>query len=127
MLERVNVFLKLILSKEVTCLSTPWRNSKKTQIEAEKTVMFLMESGVRKVIQRQDPGASSHLLTQSCPKYSVSITMSQALPQGRQSPCPSEDMFSRKTDEETGKINRVLTDCDECNEGSPQEYVIVSQ
>lgn len=31
--------------------------------------------------------------------------------------------FSKKTDKETKQINRVMTDPDQCNEGSPHEYV----
>ena len=55
------------------------RNSKKTQMKAETIIIFLVESGVRKVIQKQYLRlAFTCRSTQH--KYSVSITMSQALP-----------------------------------------------
>lgn len=57
-------------------------------MEAEKSIIFLVESGVRKMIQKENRGAGIHLLVYSRHKYSVSASMSQALPWDRQSPCP---------------------------------------
>ena len=55
-------------------------------MKAEETIMFLVESEVRKVIQHLRAGI--HLLIHSCHEYLVTNTTGQALPWGRPSPCP---------------------------------------